>query len=587
MEQIINRDAVILQPVFNAMPGLIWLKDLESRYLACNKEFAEFYGAKQQEIIGKTDVDLLGHDLAQLFKVDDQKVIERGEVLKSEEWLEFKKSGRRMFVATTKAPHYDLQGTIIGVLGTSVDITEKKKNKLKLKQVNDDLNEAQHMTKVGSWHLDFGKEHCMWSDEVYHILELAPQSFKASINDYHKYIHPDYRKRIVDQFNLSIAEKTPYTSIYKIIALNKQVKYIEEHTRFEFDDQDKLTGIHGTIQDITNEISTKKLLENHIQKLNLVLSSNQTIAYEYDFINKEMSFYPNEINENHLSKNIKSIEDLIGYINVEHRSVCIRKIDMLRLGDISSFECELLVGSDELGWRWIFANMNVLNRDEKRHITRVFGILRDITDKKRYENLEIEAQEKERLRISRDIHDSIGQMLVGTRLMLQKSSSELLSDQEKREINIDIDGMLDDVIRETRMIINNLGISLLEGDDLSFSFNYLIEKMGRVFQGDIELAWEGPKSFMDMRLASNIFRIFQEALTNCIKYSLATRIKVQVKNDAIFSLIVQDNGIGFDFDTVEHGFGILNMQERAQKIGGQLDISTNQGNGTEISLVIA
>ncbi|MEQ8546823.1 MAG: PAS domain-containing protein [Cyclobacteriaceae bacterium] len=587
MEQIINRDAVILQQVLNAMPGLIWLKDLNSRYLVCNKEFADFYGAKQTDIIGKTDFDLLDYDLAMLYKAEDQKVIELGETLKTEEWLEFKKSGRRIFVATSKAPHYDLQGKIIGVLGTSVDITEKKRNKLKLKQVNDDLKEAQRLTKVGSWHLDYEKNHCTWTDEVYHILELAPQSFKASIEEYHKYIHPDYRKGIVEQFNWSIAERKPFTNIYKIITLNQNVKYIEEHARFEYDDQGKFMGIHGTMQDITNEISTKKLLENHIQKLNLVLSSSQTIAYEYDFITKEMLFFPNEINNNHHQNNIKSIDDLIKYIHLEHRSVCQRKIDLVRSGKISSFECEVLVGSDSLGWRWNFASVNVLNKDEKHKVIRVFGVLRDISDKKRYETLEIEAQERERLRISKDIHDSIGQMLIGTRLMLKKSSSDGLSDQEKREINHEIDGMLNDVIRETRLIINNLGISLLEGDDLPFSFNSLIEKMGRVFQGEIDLVWEGSKSFMDMKLASNIFRIFQEALTNCIKYSSATHIKVQVKNVEIFSLTVEDNGIGFNPETIEYGFGILNMKERAQKIGAQLDISTNQGKGTEVSLVIA
>ena len=116
-----------LRTLVRTIPDLIWLKDERGFYLFCNSRFEDFFGAKEKDIIGKTDYDFVDRDLADFFRRHDALAVAKGRPSINEEEVEFSSDGRREILETIKTPMYRSDGRLAGVLGIGRDITDRKK----------------------------------------------------------------------------------------------------------------------------------------------------------------------------------------------------------------------------------------------------------------------------------------------------------------------------------------------------------------------------------------------------------------------------------------------------------------------------
>lgn len=112
-----------LRTLLRTIPDLIWMKDPRGIYLVCNSQFERFIGAKEADLIGKTDYDFVNKELADSFRANDQAAIAAGSPKINEEWITFANSGERILVETSKAPVVDEHGQLLGVLGIARNIT--------------------------------------------------------------------------------------------------------------------------------------------------------------------------------------------------------------------------------------------------------------------------------------------------------------------------------------------------------------------------------------------------------------------------------------------------------------------------------
>ena len=115
-----------LRVLLESIPDLVWMKDGAGIYRFCNPMFERFFGAKEADIVGKTDFDFVEAELAEFFRVQDRKAIEAGKPSINEEWVTFADDDRRVLLETTKTPLRNAQGELVGVLGIARDITEHK-----------------------------------------------------------------------------------------------------------------------------------------------------------------------------------------------------------------------------------------------------------------------------------------------------------------------------------------------------------------------------------------------------------------------------------------------------------------------------
>ena len=115
-----------LHTLVQTIPDLIWLKDTEGVYLSCNTMFERFFGAREADIIGKTDYDFVDRELADFFRDHDRQAMEAGKPTSNEEWITYADDGHKVFLETIKTPMHDSRGKLIGVLGIERDLTERK-----------------------------------------------------------------------------------------------------------------------------------------------------------------------------------------------------------------------------------------------------------------------------------------------------------------------------------------------------------------------------------------------------------------------------------------------------------------------------
>ncbi|HQG99654.1 MAG TPA: CHASE domain-containing protein [Smithellaceae bacterium] len=132
----IKRQSGLISSLLDSIPDLIFLKDIHGVYLGCNPPFCEFVGRPREEIIGKTDYDLFDADVAEAFRAYDRKMLELRQSRQNEEWISYP-DGRKKLVETLKTPYWGADGTLIGIIGISRDITQRKQAEEDLRRMNE------------------------------------------------------------------------------------------------------------------------------------------------------------------------------------------------------------------------------------------------------------------------------------------------------------------------------------------------------------------------------------------------------------------------------------------------------------------
>jgi diguanylate cyclase (GGDEF)-like protein/PAS domain S-box-containing protein len=122
----LERERRLLRTLVNTLPDLVWLKDADGVYLACNHEFERFFGAAEADIVGRTDYDFVPKELADFFRGKDLEAAAHGGPRANEEEVTYASDGRKALLETVKTPMFDLAGNLVGVLGIGRDITQRK-----------------------------------------------------------------------------------------------------------------------------------------------------------------------------------------------------------------------------------------------------------------------------------------------------------------------------------------------------------------------------------------------------------------------------------------------------------------------------
>lgn len=137
-EDEISRQAGMISSLLDSIPDIIFFKDQNGVYLGCNPPFAEFVGRSRGEIVGKTDYDLFDKEIADFFRKHDKSMLEVCKSQQNEEWITYP-DGRKILIDTLKTPYCGQDGTLIGLLGISRDITERKHAMDEIKIKNEEL----------------------------------------------------------------------------------------------------------------------------------------------------------------------------------------------------------------------------------------------------------------------------------------------------------------------------------------------------------------------------------------------------------------------------------------------------------------
>jgi PAS domain S-box-containing protein len=217
----------------------------------------------------------------------------------------------------------------------------------------------------------------------------------------------------------------------------------------------------------------------------------------------------------------------------------------------------------------------------------VIWLARDITDRKRAEEASIL---EERNRMAREIHDTLAQSFTGILVQIGAATQVLADDLEATQTHLE---MIDELARiglaEARRSVTALRPQLLEEGDLDSALHRLVTQMRAAADTALIYEIKGTAYPLPAEVENNLLRIGQEALTNAIKYADASEIRVELVYEATqCSLHIKDDGRGFGVGSIPSigGFGLLGISERAERIGAQLTIHSQPGQGTEIIVIV-
>ena len=193
----------------------------------------------------------------------------------------------------------------------------------------------------------------------------------------------------------------------------------------------------------------------------------------------------------------------------------------------------------------------------------------------------MEAEERERTRIARELHDGVGQQLSAAKLNLSAFENRLSLEQQK-EFLVSIQ-LVDDAVKEVREISHNMMPVVLQNQGLKDALVEFVSKLNRGNTVVVNLDVVEMPDKLSTTIATVLYRVVQESVSNALKHANANQISIQLVgyNDYV-SLLIEDDGIGFDTKQNYGGIGLKNLSSRIALIGGTIDFDSTAGKGTTV-----
>ena len=205
-------------------------------------------------------------------------------------------------------------------------------------------------------------------------------------------------------------------------------------------------------------------------------------------------------------------------------------------------------------------------------------------ERRRAGSAALHAQEEERARVARDLHDEVNQSLTGLLLRLE-AARETAPPELEGEL-AETKALANQAMTELLSLARQLRPTALDDLGLAAAIEGQVDRLG----GEIETSLDVDGDFSDLGDDAQlvVYRVAQEALSNAARHSGAARVEVRLRRTEGSGVVLEvaDDGCGFAFDESERGLGIGGMRERALLIGAELTIESRPGHGTTVRLVV-
>lgn len=282
--------------------------------------------------------------------------------------------------------------------------------------------------------------------------------------------------------------------------------------------------------------------------------------------------------------------EIIHYHKNSYPINVLASVNMLKLRGEAGFEGAVCIMRDITERKRMELSLEESNETLENLLEQQLKETRDTNKKLRQLNNSLqEAREDERKRISRELHDDLGQVLTSSKIHLNFLMDELnITDSQLKQRLLDVIKNIQKAIDSVRNIAMELRPISIEDLGLFQAIQQHALQFGKDMKIQVEVENEVPDLIIDMDKEIHIFRIFQEALNNVAKHAVATNVYVLITIDGDnLVLCIRDNGKGFDTSIRNtNTLGLTTIQERAKILHGTYNIQSMPGKGTEVKVDI-
>lgn len=473
-EEKLQRERFLLRTMIDHLPDYINVKSRSGKLIISNEANVKLIGAeREQEILGKTVFDFLDPDTAERIANTDQRIMSSGvqEVNQEEIFITPQKDKR--WLLTSRVPLKNESDQVIGIVGISRDITEKKAIEESLRKSLDQFAILSNATNDAIWDWDLQSNRVTWNKATTKLFGYEHLESGTDAQWWVDGIHPQDRFRVERDINRHIKKGIKnWQSEYRFRCVDGTYKYVLDRGYLLLNENNKPYRMIGAMIDLTE----RKILEEELaaQKVN-----------------------------------------------------------------------------------------------RQRHITEAT----------------IQAQEKERAEIGRELHDNINQILTTTKLYLDMAINE---EAIREELLVKCHKNVSVSIEEIRKLSRSLVPPSLGDIGIKEALGEMVTELNLTQRLKIRLRTSG---LSKMNIPANsklmIYRIVQEQINNILKHSGASEAEIRLSVSGNWlQLNIADNGVGFDLQKRKKGVGLNNITSRAELHNGHIEIVSSPGNGCILKVSI-
>ena len=259
----------ILQSILKDTNDIVFVKDLEGRYVIANQAAADFLGVKVEAMLERDDTQLFAPEIAQSIMQADRQIITEEKSLSYEEEIFNGEQVRSLL--TSKYPWQDETGNILGVIGISRDITTLKESQQKVREQEQLLRLALKSANAGSWDWKIDTGEIVWSPENYELYGLDPKQSKIQYQDWENKLHPEDRERVKREVQQVLSGQIPELNLeFRIIHPKRGVRWIWELGNVTLGDDNRPIRLSGINLDISDRKDTEAIIRQRERELELI-----------------------------------------------------------------------------------------------------------------------------------------------------------------------------------------------------------------------------------------------------------------------------------------------------------------------------
>lgn len=570
-------------------------KTLDGMILSWNKSAEKIFGYQSAEMIGQSITRIIPPDLTE----EEQhilKTVRQGETIDQYETVRLRKDGQRIDISITVAPLKDATGRIIGASATKRDISDRKRAEEALRLSEERLQLALEASGDGLWDWNIATGQIYYSPQYMKMLGYEVGELPDNVETWEDLIHPDDQSWVLNILNAHLQNNsTPYSFDYRLRTKPGGWKWVANYGKVVArDNKGHPLRMIGTHRDVNDRKQAEQQLElqavitrNMAEGICLVRADNGMIVYANPKFEQMFGYEAGELNDRHVS--------IVNYATDPEEAEAVNQA--IRTAILQNGEATYNVHNVKKNGTsfWCSATTSVFNHPNYGDV--LVAVQQDITDRKQAEE-QIAASLKEKEVLLKEIHHRVknnlgivsGLLQMQVRRARDSASRAILQDSQNRIASI---ALVHEKLYRSENFANIDFSQYLQ--DLTI---YLFDSYN-VSSNQITLDVQVESISLEIETAIPCGLIVNELVSNALKHAFpgSRTGKIQVRlapSDTpigdgqphrLFTLVVQDNGVGFpnDFDLDStQTLGISLVQGLVAQIRGALEI--NDQHGTEVKV---
>jgi PAS domain S-box-containing protein len=584
-EEALRESELRFRNMAHAAPMLLWMSGKDGQREYFNQSWLDFTGQAQprdewMECIHPDDreryIKTYNESFAarQAFRVEYQ--------LKRHD-------GEYRLVLENSVPRFTFGNIFEGYIGCGIDVTEVRRAEKEIALANERLQLALEAGSAEVWNLDIktGMSILLGNHQALFGTATGPQT----LQEFWDCVHPDDLEGLQQGIEAAKRERKRFSEDFRVTRPDKSIRWLHLEGKFVYWPDGEAERMLGIISDMTERKFAAEALEKNEEEFSLAFEAARLGWWVW---NEETAHVT-------LSKGTRAVlglpaekeitlDNFLNTVHPEDRERVYRKW-WQSFDEGAHFLVEYRVQKPDGGVQWVEARGRAYSSSRSR-LVQIVGVTMDISTRKHSEEALhtlggrlIQAQEQERIRIARELHDDICQRLalLGVEMESLRDNSEL-TDPKLQEMAGHLAQLTVEIGSSVQALSHQLHSSKLEILGATRAMKSFCAELARQHRVKVEFSSNVTKA-LPHEVSLCLYRVLQEGLHNAIKHSGMKEFLVQLRHESgAVELTIRDFGAGFDVETVtaERGLGLISMQERVNLVNGSFSIESAPMQGTTV-----